>query len=85
MVRQGMEEGAFGIIYQVEPTFPAVILPIKEIVALCEVVAQYDGLHSSHIMDQWTNVDWATLEIVDVSKRSGSSWTKCPSKGGRKR
>ena len=36
-----------------------------------QVVAQYDGLHSSHIMDQWTNVDWATLEIVDVSARSG--------------
>ncbi|HOB30161.1 MAG TPA: D-aminoacylase [Bacillota bacterium] len=70
MVSQGMEEGAFGITTG-RAYVPGCYSSIKEIVALCEVVAQYDGLHSSHIMDQWTNVDWATLEIVDVSARSG--------------
>lgn len=70
MVRQGLEEGAFGITTG-RAYVPGCYASIKEIVDICRVVAEYDGLHSSHIQDQWSNVDWATREIVDVSARSG--------------
>ena len=70
MVRQGLEEGAFGITTG-RAYVPGCYASIKEITDICAVVAEYDGLHSSHIQDQWSNVDWATKEIVDVSARSG--------------
>jgi len=69
MVRQAMEEGAFGISTG-RAYVPGCFGSIREIVELCKVAGEYDGLHSSHIQDQWSNVDWATREVVNISKRA---------------
>lgn len=69
MVRKAMEEGAFGITTG-RAYVPGCYGSFREMIELCRVVAEYDGLHSSHIQDQWSNVDWATGEIVDISARS---------------
>ena len=70
MVRQAMEEGAFGITTG-RPYVPGCFASIREIVELCKVAGEYDGLHSSHIQDQWSNVDWASREVVEISRRAG--------------
>ena len=69
MVRQAMEEGAFGITTG-RPYVPGCYASFREIVELCKVAGEYDGLHSSHIQDQWSNVDWASREIVEISRRA---------------
>lgn len=69
MVRDAMEEGAFGITTG-RPYVPGCFASIREIVELGRVVGEYDGVHSSHIQDQWSNVDWATREVVEISRRA---------------
>jgi len=69
MVRQAMEEGAFGISTG-RAYVPGCFGGIREIVELARVAESYDGLHSSHIQDQWSNVDWATREVVEISRRA---------------
>ncbi len=69
MVREAMEQGAFGITTG-RPYVPGCYASIREIVELCKVAGEYDGVHSSHIQDQWSNVDWASKEIVEISRRA---------------
>ncbi len=70
VVRESLEQGAFGITTG-RSYVPGCYGSIKELSEICCVVAEYDGLHSSHIFDQSPNVDWATREVADIARRSG--------------
>lgn len=73
LVRQGMEEGAFGLSTGLFYT-PGAYAETGEVVELAQVVAEYDGVHSSHIRDEsdyTVGVVNAVQEIIDISRESG--------------
>ncbi len=73
LVRQCLEEGAVGMstgLYYA----PGSYADADEIAAICEVVREMDGLHSSHIRDESTyNVGLiaALEEVLEVARKSG--------------
>ena len=69
LVRQALEEGAFGISTG-RAYVPGCYGSFREIVELCRVAGEYDGLHTSHIQDQWSKVHWAVKEIADITARA---------------
>lgn len=74
LVRRGMEEGAFGLssgLFYV----PGQYAGTDEIVALMQVVAEYGGLHTSHIRDEGdysVGLVAAVDEIIEVAERTGT-------------
>ncbi len=69
-VEQGLTEGAFGLstglIYP-----PGMFSATDELVGLAVLVAQYDGLFTSHIRGSSNTLIRATLELIEVTRRSG--------------
>ncbi len=73
LVRVGMEEGAFGLSTGLFYT-PGDFATTQEIVELAQVVAEFNGVHSSHIRDEAdysVGVVNAVQEIIDISRESG--------------
>ncbi|NOZ22969.1 MAG: D-aminoacylase [Planctomycetes bacterium] len=70
-VRRAMEHGAIGLstglIYP-----PGCYAKADEIVALCRVVAEYDGVYASHIRSEGDRLEDAIEEALDISRRSGA-------------
>ena len=70
LVRQALEEGAVGLssalIYA-----PACYAAPEELLALAEVVAEYDGLYISHIRNEGTRLLEALDELIEVARRTG--------------
>ena len=73
LVRQGMEYGAFGLstgIFYVPGSFA----PTAEYIALNRIVAEYGGVHQSHIRDESNysvGVVAAVDEIIEITRESG--------------
>lgn len=75
LVREGMEAGAFGLSTGLFYT-PGNFATTEEIVELARVVAEYDGVHTSHIRDEADysiGVVGAVQEIIDISRESGAA------------
>lgn len=70
LVRQAMDEGAFGISSGLAYT-PGNYADLNELAALCTVVAEYDGLYSSHIREQSYAVVDSWQEIISTGELSG--------------
>lgn len=72
LVRQAMEEGAMGLgsslIYA-----PAFYADIEELVALAEVVGEYDGMYVSHMRSEGNRLLEAVDELIEVATRGGTS------------
>jgi N-acyl-D-amino-acid deacylase len=70
LVRQAMQEGAVGLssalIYA-----PACYAPADELVALAQVVAEYDGLYISHIRNEGNRLLEALDELIEAARRTG--------------
>jgi N-acyl-D-amino-acid deacylase len=72
-VRAGMEAGAFGLSTGLFYT-PGNYASTEELVELARAVAEYDGVHSSHIRDESDysiGVVAAVEEIIEISRESG--------------
>lgn len=74
-LRDAMDAGAFGMstgIYYA----PGSYAEIDELVEMCGVVAEYDGIHSTHIRDE-SNYNIGLMaaldEVLEVTRRSGAS------------
>jgi N-acyl-D-amino-acid deacylase len=69
-VRQAMEEGALGVgsslIYA-----PAFYAKTGELVELCKVAAQYDGMYISHIRNESVRLLEALDELIEIARRAG--------------
>ncbi len=69
-VERGLTDGAFGLstglIYP-----PGMFSATDELVGLAVLVAQYDGLFTSHIRGSSNTLIRATLELIEVTRRSG--------------
>lgn len=70
LVREAMEEGALGVgsslIYA-----PAFYASTDELVELCKVAQEYDGLYMSHIRDEGNQFLESLDEFLEIGKRSG--------------
>ena len=69
LVREAMEEGALGIgsslIYA-----PAFYSSTEELIALCKVVSEYDGMYISHIRSESNQFLEALDELITISKEA---------------
>ncbi len=69
-LRDAMEHGAAGfstgLIY-----IPSVYADEDEIVALCKVVAEYDGIYTTHMRNESTQCYESVQEAISVARKSG--------------
>lgn len=70
LVREAMEEGAFGVgsslIYA-----PAFFADTDELIALSKAAAEYDGMYISHIRSEGNNLLEATDELFTIATEAG--------------
>lgn len=70
LLREAMEHGAIGLssglIY-----IPSVYADVDEFVELCKVVAEYDGIYTTHMRNESGNVLQSIDEALEVGRRSG--------------
>lgn len=70
LVRQAMEEGALGVgsslIYA-----PAFYAATDELVELCRVAAQYDGMYISHLRSEGNRLLEAVDELIRIARAAG--------------
>ncbi|MBI2827062.1 MAG: D-aminoacylase [Planctomycetia bacterium] len=70
LVRQAMEEGALGIgsslIYA-----PAFYADTDELVELCKVAAQYQGMYISHMRSEGNQLVEAVEELIKIAREAG--------------
>lgn len=70
LVKGAMEEGAVGIssslIYA-----PASFAGTSELIELCKVVAEYDGLYITHMRSEGDNLLDGVEEVIEISEKAG--------------
>jgi N-acyl-D-amino-acid deacylase len=69
LVKQGMQEGAFGVgsslIYA-----PDNFANTEELIALCKAAGDYDGMYISHIRSEGKNIDSAVNELLHIAREA---------------
>ena len=70
LVREAMLEGAMGLGTALIYT-PGVFASIDELVALNEIVAEYDGMYTSHIRSEGDRFEEAVQEVIEIAERTG--------------
>jgi len=70
LLAEGMEAGAFGLstglVYP-----PGCFAATEEIVELCRVVSQHDGLYASHIRGERETILEAVAEAIEIGRQAG--------------
>jgi len=70
LVHQGMKEGALGIgsslIYA-----PAFYSSTKELIEICKIAAQYDGMYISHMRSEGNKILESVDELLTIAKEAG--------------
>lgn len=68
--REAMESGAFGLssglIYP-----PGVFAEKKELIQLCKVVKEYNGVYATHMRNESYNLIEGVKEAIDIGRKSG--------------
>lgn len=72
LVREAMLEGAMGLGSALIYT-PGVFATTDELVALSEIVAEYNGMYTSHIRSEGDRFEQAVDEVIEIARRSGVS------------
>jgi len=70
LVRQAMEEGAVGVSSALEYV-PAAFARTEELIELCKVAAEYDGMYISHIRNEDDRLLESIDELIRVAKEAG--------------
>ncbi|MEM1545388.1 MAG: D-aminoacylase [Candidatus Methanomethylicia archaeon] len=72
LVKQAMEEGAFGM--SVGLTYPpGLFTETDELVELARIIGEYDGLYASHIRDEGSNIMNAIMEAIRIGREANVS------------
>ena len=70
LVHQGMKEGALGIgsslIYA-----PAFYSSTEELIEICKIAAQYDGMYISHMRSEGNKILESVDELITIAKEAG--------------
>ena len=69
-VRLAMREGAMGLGSSL-PYIPAPFAKTEELIALTQVVAEYDGMYISHIRNEGDEVFAAVSELINIVRETG--------------
>ena len=70
LVREGMEDGAFGL--STGLTYPPILWSdTDEMVAMCEVVAEYGGIYVTHMRGQGDGLLDPIRESIEICQRAG--------------
>jgi len=72
LVAEAMKQGAFGLSTGLEYT-PGGFAETDEIIALCQIVAEYGGLYASHIRSEDKTVLEAVSEAIHIAETAGLS------------
>src|SRR5436190_945877 len=70
LVRQGMEDGAFGLssgLFYVPGTFT----PTSEVIELAKVAGRMGGIYISHMRDEASNVAKSVEETIEIGEKGG--------------
>jgi len=70
LARQAMEEGAIGVSSALEYV-PASFASTEELIDLCRVAAEYDGMYISHIRNEDDRLLESIDELIRVAKEAG--------------
>jgi len=70
LVRQAMEEGAMGLGSSL-PYIPAPFATTEELIALTQVVAEYNGMYISHIRNEADEIFPAIEELLTIVRETG--------------
>ncbi len=70
-VHVAMREGAMGLGSSL-PYIPAPYATTEELIALTEVVAEYDGMYISHIRDEGDEIFPAVEELINIVRKTGA-------------
>ena len=69
-LRDAMESGAFGmssgLVYP-----PGCYAKTDELIALCKIVSEYNGIYATHMRDEGDKLEAALSETINISKESG--------------
>jgi N-acyl-D-amino-acid deacylase len=69
VMAESMEDGAFGVSYAlIYP--PDAYTEIDELVAVCEVVSEYNGVYITHIRSEAENILTAMREALEIGERA---------------
>ena len=71
LVRQAMQEGAMGLGSSL-PYVPAPFASTEELIALTDIVAEYDGMYISHIRNEGDDVIPAVEELITIVRETGA-------------
>jgi len=69
LLAEAMKDGAQGLSSQLAMP-PGLLVTTDQIVALCRVVRQYDGIFSSHIRNEGLGVFEAVKQAIEIGERS---------------
>lgn len=72
MLEEDMEAGALGLSSGLEYA-PGSYAKIDELVALCKIVAKYNGVYAIHLRDEANKIEEAIAEAVEIARQSGVS------------
>lgn len=70
LLDEAMKDGAFGLSSMLAMP-PGALATTDDLVELCKVVAKHQGIYSSHIRNEGTNVVEAVKEAIAVGERAG--------------
>lgn len=70
VVREAMEQGALGVASSLSGP-PGVWIDTGALVAMCEAVAPYGGIYSTHIRTEGEGVFKAVSEAMEIGRRAG--------------
>jgi N-acyl-D-amino-acid deacylase len=69
IVKQAMEDGAFGLsVILAQP--PGSLVPTSTIVELCKVVSEYGGVYATHMRSEGTGVFDAVRESIEIGAKA---------------
>jgi N-acyl-D-amino-acid deacylase len=72
LVKNGMKDGAFGLSTGLKYA-PGCYAKTEEIIELCKVINEYDGIYSTHIRNQGDYLVESIDEAVKIGELSGTS------------
>jgi len=72
VLAESMEQGSLGLSTGLEYS-PGSYAKTDELIALCNVVAKYNGVYSTHMRNEDDTVEEAVEEAIEICRKSGAS------------
>ena len=71
LVRESMEQGAYGLSSGLEYT-PGSFAKTEELIELCKVITEYEGIYATHMRSEDVMLEEAVEEAIRIARESGA-------------